>query len=80
MGNPMRTITFKIPEDLDETLTQLADRRQSSRSALLREALEAFAQQHRQSVTQRLGHLVGCFDGGPRDLASNPKHMAGYGK
>jgi hypothetical protein len=29
---------------------------------------------------EQAGDLVGCFKGGPRDLASNPKHMAGLGK
>jgi hypothetical protein len=24
--------------------------------------------------------LVGCFSGGPKDLASNPRHLVGFGK
>jgi predicted transcriptional regulator len=75
----MRTVSFKLPEDLDDALTELARRRNSSRSALLREALEALAQGPRRSVTSLAQDLAGSVEG-PRDLASNAKHMAGYGK
>ncbi len=40
MVNPMRTVSFKLPEQLDNELTALAKRRRSSRSALVREALQ----------------------------------------
>lgn len=26
------------------------------------------------------GDLVGCFSGGPADLASNPRHLDGFGQ
>jgi predicted transcriptional regulator len=34
MAAPMRTVSFKSPEDLDEALTDLARRRNPSRSAM----------------------------------------------
>ena len=79
MANPMRTVSFKLPEHLDDALSDLARRRKSSRSALLREALEGLATGGRRSVTAAVDRLVGPLDG-PTDLSTNPKHLAGYGK
>lgn len=79
MTVPMKTVSFKIPERLDEALTELASRRKSSRSALVREALEALAKGKRRSVTARVDELVSELEG-PGDLSVNPKHMDGYGK
>lgn len=78
MANPMRTVSFKLPEKLDDALSDLARRRNSSRSALVREALEGLASSGRSSVTAVVDELVGPLDG-PKDLSSNPKHMRGYG-
>jgi predicted transcriptional regulator len=75
----MRVVSIKLPEALDEQLTELARRRNASRSAILREALEAFARGSRRSVTQAAGDLVGSVNG-PTDLATSSKHMAGYGE
>ena len=79
MTNPMRTVSFKLSEQLDDALSDLARRRKSSRSALVREALEALATGRRRSVTLVVDELVGSLDG-PTDLSMNPKHMTGYGK
>ena len=79
MANPMRTVSFKLSEQLDDALSDLARRRKSSRSALVREALEAMATGGRRSVTAVVDELVGSLDG-PADLSANPKHMTGYGK
>jgi predicted transcriptional regulator len=79
MANPMRTVSFKLPAELDEALDELARTRGTSRSKLLREAIEALAKGKRRSVTAVAGRLVGSVEG-PTDLASNPRHLAGYGK
>ena len=79
MANPMRTVSFKLPEHLDDALSDLARRRKSSRSALVREALEGLATGGRHSVTAAVDGLVGALDG-PTDLSTNPKHRSGYGK
>lgn len=79
MANPMRTVSFKLPGQLDDALTDLARRRRSSRSALVREALEGLVASGRRSVTAAVDGLVGPLDG-PTDLSTNPKHLAGYGK
>jgi Arc/MetJ-type ribon-helix-helix transcriptional regulator len=79
MTNPMRTVSFKLSEQLDDALSDLARRRKSSRSALVREALQALATGRRRSVTVVVDELVGSLDG-PTDLSTNPKHMSEYGK
>ena len=79
MANPMRTVSFKLPEHLDDALSDLARRRKSSRSALVREALEGLATSGRRSVTAAVDGLVGPLVGSA-DLSTNPKHLAGYGK
>jgi predicted transcriptional regulator len=79
MATPMRTVSFKLPGDLDDALNDLARARGASRSALVREALESLAKGKRNSVTALAGDLVGSVEG-PADLATNRKHMAGYGK
>lgn len=79
MSNPMRTVSFKLPERLDDALSDLARRRNSSRSALVREALEDLAAGGRRSVMAAVDALVAPLDG-PTDLSTNPKHLTGYGK
>ena len=79
MANPMRTVSFKLPEHLDDALSDLARRRKSSRAALVREALEGLATGGRRSVTAAVDGLVGALDG-PTDLSTNPKHRSGYGR
>jgi predicted transcriptional regulator len=79
MTRPLKTVSFKLSEELDEALTDLARLRKSSRSALVREALAAFEIGRERSVTAAAGRLVGSLEG-PADLSSNPRHMRGYGK
>ena len=79
VANPMRTVSFKVPVALDDALSELARRRRSSRSALVREALEGLTTGGRRSVTAVVDELVGHLDG-PSDLSTNPKHLRGYGK
>jgi predicted transcriptional regulator len=79
MTKPMRTVSFKLPAQLDETLTDLARQRNESRSALVREAVEALAKGKRRSVTVLVDEVVKGV-AGPADLSTNPKHMTGYGE
>jgi len=79
MANPMRTVSFKLSERLDDALSALARQRKSSRSALAREALEALAKGKRRSVTAAVDELVDPLEG-PSDLSTNPRHMVGYGR
>ncbi len=76
--DPMRTVSFKLPRELDEALTELAARRNSSRSALVREALAAYALNDETSVTELVDQLM-TPDEGPADLSTNRKYVRDYG-
>jgi predicted transcriptional regulator len=75
----MKAISLKLPEELDSKVTQIATRRRTTKSAVLREAIEAYAGKVKQSVTAAAGDWVGCVKG-PRDLSTNPRHMDGFGR
>ena len=79
MPGPMRTVSIKLPEALDDAVTELAARQQTNRSTVVREALVAYTAQRQRSVTALVDEIAGAFDG-PADLSTNPRHMAGYGK
>ena len=81
----MNTLTIKIPDQLEDALAAASTQEHTSKSALVRRALETYLAQ-RQSATpfvsalDKAGDLVGCFKGGPRALASNQEHMTGFGE
>lgn len=79
LEDSMRTVSFKLPEDLDKALSELARRRHSTRSALVREAITALTRDQDGSVLARAADLAGSVEG-PPDLSTSPKHMADYGK
>jgi hypothetical protein len=80
----MTTITCKLPEKLAAELDAAARTERRSRSSLLREALEERlkTKRRRAPVTafELVKHLCGSLKGGPSDLATNPKHMKGFGE
>lgn len=79
-----RTVTLKLPEALATRLNTVARRRSTTRSAVIREALEAHlgsAQvDGRGSCLDLASDLVGSLKGLPRDLSSNRRHLKGYGR
>ncbi len=80
----MNTLTIKLPPQLDTEVVEASAREHLTKSEFVRRALEAYLHQCKSetavvSALDRAGDLVGCFEGGPKDLASNPKHMAGFG-
>ncbi len=79
MSRPMRTVSFKLPPDLDDRLSRLAEARRTSRSALVREALSSLPPEDGRSVTALAGDLIGSLDG-PEDLSTNERHLDGYGE
>lgn len=81
----MTTLTVKISESLEAEITAATAREHVSKSELVRRALESYLGQKKSaapfvSVLDRAGDLVGCFRGGPDDLASNPEHLADFGR
>ncbi len=81
----MNTLTIKLPTALDAQLQRASQQQQRSKSELVRCAIAAYlaqgvAQDQPASALQLAGDLVGCFAGGPTDLASNPEHLANFGQ
>jgi len=79
----MTTISLKIPDELVARMDAVASAKRTSRSALLREALEekleVVASESPPSLYDRSADLCGRQASGAGDLASNPKHLAGFG-
>ena len=83
----MALISLKLPDALDAELAAQAQLRRLSKSELMRRALKAYLQaadsteaQPAPSAFDRVADLVGCCQGGPPDLSSNPAHLAGFGE
>jgi Arc/MetJ-type ribon-helix-helix transcriptional regulator len=79
----MTTISLKVPDELVSRMDALARAKRINRSALLREALEeklkAATRKAPQSLYAQSADLCGMGSSGLGDLASNPKHMDGFG-
>lgn len=75
----MRPTSLKLPDDLEALLDRLARERNLPRSAILREALRAYAGAAGTSVTAVAGDLVGSLSG-PRDLSTSARHLEGFGE
>jgi Arc/MetJ-type ribon-helix-helix transcriptional regulator len=80
----MQTISLKMPEDLLADLEREAKARRVSKSALVRESVETALRQGSRrggaSCYDLARDLEGTARGLPRDLASNPKYMEGFGE
>ena len=80
----MHTISLKLPDDLLADLTRAAKARRVSKSALVRESVEAALRRRPRrsaaSCYDLARDLAGTIKGLPQDLASNPKYMEGFGE
>jgi predicted transcriptional regulator len=79
----MTTISLKIPDELVSRVDAAARSKRTTRSALLREALEeklrALDRKSPPSLFDQSADLCGIGESGTGDLASNPKHLEGFG-
>ena len=78
----MKMLSLKVPEALDVKLTAIARRRGTSKSTVIREALErlpAGEDAQPESVLALARDLAGCI-AGPPDLSWHRMHMRGYGR
>jgi len=75
----MRTITVKIPPQLDKRLTKFSKKRGTTRSAVLRDAVSKYLEESHNSFADQAEDLSGSLTG-PKDLSSNKSHMYGYGQ
>jgi len=79
----MKTLTVKIPDELDLTLQAVAEKRGESKSVVVRTALEDFVSSSEaitpHSCLELAKDLVGTIKG-PEDLSHNKRHLKGYGQ
>jgi len=79
----MRTVSLRLPDELLAKVTALARRRNVSKTAVIRDALESFvdgnAADGGTSAFDLACDLIGSLDG-PRDLSHNKRHMKEYGR
>ena len=76
----MKTVTVKLPEPLATWLSRRARELGRPKSDLVREALQRASEgTGGNSCHDLFADVCGIVDG-PRDLSTNPKHMAGFGE
>ncbi len=80
---PMKTLSLKLPDELDARVGAVARELGSSKSEVVRSALEAYlageAPPVSGSALDLAGDLVGALEG-PEDLSYHEKHMRGFGE
>jgi Ribbon-helix-helix protein, copG family len=84
----MKSLTIKLSANLHEAVAAASARAQVSKSELVRRALLAHLEPDAElgggekplSALALAGDLVGCFSGGPNDLASNARYLEGFGQ
>jgi predicted transcriptional regulator len=75
----LQTLTVKVPSALSAKIARLARKRGTSKSVVIREALEKASAAEHPSFTEAAARYVGAASG-PGDLSTNPKYMRDYGK
>lgn len=80
----MQTISLKLPDTLLERLESESRHRRMNKSAIVRAALE------KELLEKPDGKKPSCFDlardlagsvkGLPKNIATNPRHMKGFGE
>lgn len=81
----MKTLTVKVPEELDAQLASAARQRRQSKSTLVREAIVSYVSGTGSTIAgpscyEVASDLAGCFTG-PVDLGRNKdKHLEGFGQ
>ena len=76
----MTTLICRIPEKLDARLKRLAQQAKVPKGRFVRKALEQVVRQPRANgiAFDLVSALCGSLSG-PSDLATNPKHLEGFG-
>ena len=79
----MKTVSLKMPEDLEMQLSEAARRMGRSKSLLVRMALSEFlprrSRSSGRSFLARARDLAGCVAAAP-DLSTNKRRLRGYGR
>ena len=82
LSKAMTTITCKIPDTISADLEAVARQRRVPKSQIVREALAASFRKSKPQVSafDLMKDACGIVKGGPRDYASHPKHLKGFGE
>jgi len=79
----MATVSLKLPDPLALRLSEAARQRSVSKSALIRDALDAYLRikdaDGRESALSLAADACGMLSG-PEDLSFNPNHLRGFGR
>lgn len=76
----LKTLSIKVPAALSARVARLARARGATVSAVVRDAIEQYAPTDKPSFAEAAKAWVGSLDGGPGDLATNPRHLKGFGR
>lgn len=79
----MATVSLKLPDPLALRLARTAKRRSMSKSAVIRDALEAYLsgnETHPQGSALSLVCDVQGMLSGPEDLSTNKNHLRNFGR
>lgn len=78
----MKLLSLKVPDALDHRLAHEASCRKSTKSEVVRKALQAFlaetGSEQAGSALTLAKDLAGCITG-PSDLSVNPTHLKRFG-
>ncbi len=78
------TLAIRLSKAERAAVCQRAKQEKVSHGDLVRRALRAYGVTPEPNLEKSgfdlVGHLVGRNRGGPRDLSTNPAHMADYGR
>ena len=79
----MKTLTVKVPEELDLKLAAVVEKMKESKSNLIRTAIEHIVESNEavtpNSCLDLAKDLIGSVEG-PGDLSHNKKYFKGYGR
>jgi hypothetical protein len=80
----MKNISLKLSNALAAKLISAAKQRRTTKSAILRAALDEYLARHAvpppESFAALAKEFIGCVSGGPPDLSYNKKYMEGFGQ
>ena len=82
----MSTLTIELSDDLAARLAAASEREHLPPAQIVQAALEKALPAPGnppppgESLAEKMKDLIGCFDSGVTDLATNPKHLEGFGE
>ncbi len=75
----LKTLTIKVPATLSAKVARIAKKQGSSRSEVVREALQAYAGNQRLSFSEAAAEFGGSAKG-PSDLSTDPRYLEDLGE